>query len=126
MTVDVPVVAVGESALSTSWAACSSICTTAVMVRAKPDDLPSALEIDISGLDSFEAVLHVSDLHVPDGVTLVTDPSEPMLRVQQPRVEEEPVAAEAEEGVEEAAAETAEAGEATSADAGGSEEGSES
>ena len=60
----------------------------------------------------------MSDLQIPAGVTLVTDPTEQLLRVQPPRVEEEPAAAEAEEVAEEAAPEAEQAGEATSAAAG--------
>jgi large subunit ribosomal protein L25 len=60
-----------------------------VSVRALPGDLPHALELDITPLRDFDAVLHVSDLVVPDGVTVLTDPDEPLARVQPPRVEEE-------------------------------------
>ena len=114
MTVDVAVVAVGESAAIDKLGGVLLHLRDAVVVRAKPDDLPSTIEMDITGLDSFEAVLHASDLHMPSGVTLVTDPSEPIMRVQQPRIEEEePVVAEAEEGAPEGA-EGAEATEASS------------
>jgi large subunit ribosomal protein L25 len=96
MTVDVAIVAVGESVAVDKLGGVLLHLHDSVSVRAKPDDLPSSLEIDITALDSFEAVLHASDLVVPEGVTLVTDPTEPILRVQPPRVEEEPVAAETE------------------------------
>jgi large subunit ribosomal protein L25 len=96
MTVDVPVVAVGESVAIDKLGGVLLHLHDSVVVRAKPDDLPSSLELDISSLDSFEAVLHVSDLRIPEGVTLVTDPSEPIARVQQPRIEEEVVVAPAE------------------------------
>lgn len=108
MTVDVPVVAVGESIAIDKLGGVLLHLHDAVVVRAKPDDLPSTIEMDITVLDSFEAVLHASDLHMPPGVTLVTDPSEPIMRVQQPRVEEEPIAAEAAEAAPEAAEEQAE------------------
>jgi len=105
MTVDVPVVAVGEAPAIDKLGGVLLHLHDAVIVRAKPDDLPSSLELDISSLDSFEAVLHVSDLRIPEGVTLVTDPSEPIARVQPPRVEEEIVPAAAEEEAEEAPSE---------------------
>ncbi len=93
MTVQVPVVAIGESAAIDKMGGVLLHLHDAVAVRAKPDDLPSAIEIDISGLDTFEAVIHASELRVPAGVTLLTDPTEPILRVQPPRVEEEAVPA---------------------------------
>jgi large subunit ribosomal protein L25 len=114
MTVDVPVVAIGESVAIDKLGGVLLHLHDSVVVRAKPDDLPSSLELDISSLDSFEAVLHVSDLRIPEGVTLVTDPSEPIARVQQPRIEEEVVVAPAEgeaaaaEGGEEGAGESTE------------------
>jgi large subunit ribosomal protein L25 len=128
MTVQVSVVATGQSDAIDKMGGVLLHLHDAVTVRAKPDDLPSSLEIDISALDSFDAVLHVSDIVVPTGVTLVTDPEEPILRVQPPRVEEEPIAAEAEEGAEAPAAEgEAEGGAEASAESGSStEESSES
>jgi large subunit ribosomal protein L25 len=91
MTVDVPVIAVGESPAVERMGGVLLHLHDSIVVRAKPDDLPSTIELDISGLDSFDSVLHVSDLKIPAGVTLVTDPGEPIARVQAPRVEEEEV-----------------------------------
>lgn len=99
-TVDVPIVIVGESEAIEKEGGVLLHLRDAVLVRAKPDDLPSGIELDITPLVDFDAVLHASDLVIPAGVTLVTDPSEPVARVQPPRVEEEPVVAEAEEGAE--------------------------
>ncbi|CAN5602744.1 50S ribosomal protein L25/general stress protein Ctc [soil metagenome] len=102
ITVDVPVHVVGESIATTRLGGTLLHMRDAVQVRALPTDLPAALELDISSLGSFEDVLHVSDLVVPDGVTLVTDGAELLARVQPPRVEDEPVAgAEAPEVLEE-------------------------
>jgi large subunit ribosomal protein L25 len=90
-----------------------------VRVRALPDAIPSTLEVDISAMSSFDTMLHVRDIPIPAGVTLVTDPDEPLARVQAPRVEEEPVVAE--EGAGEGAP-TAEA-EGEGETAGGDSEG---
>lgn len=105
MTVSVSVVAVGEAPAVDKMGGVLLHLHDSVTVRAKPDDLPSQIEIDVTPLDSFDAVLHVSDLQMPPGVTLVTDPAEPLLRVQPPRVEEEAVPAEAAEEGEAPAAE---------------------
>jgi large subunit ribosomal protein L25 len=106
-TVDVPIVFVGTSEAVAKQGGVLLHLRDAVQVRAKPDDLPSGIELDISPLVDFDAALHVSDLVMPPGVTLVTDPSDAIARVQQPRIEEEPVAAPAEGAVEEGAAEPA-------------------
>jgi large subunit ribosomal protein L25 len=112
-TVDVPVAMIGESEAVERMGGVLLHLRDSVQVRALPDDIPPAVELEISPLDSFDVVLHASDLRLPGGVTLVTDPAEPLARVQPPRVEEEvPVAAEeeAEAEAEEAAEEGAEAG----------------
>jgi large subunit ribosomal protein L25 len=83
-----------------------------VQVRALPDHLPQSVELDISSLEDFDHVLHVSDIVLPPDVTLVTDPTEPVARVQAPRIEEvaEPVEEAAEgEAVEEGAEPTGQA-----------------
>lgn len=100
-TVDVPIAFVGESEAVEKQAGVLLHMLNTVLVRAKPDNLPSAIEIDISPLVDFEAVLHASDLIIPEGVTLITDVHEPVARVQPPRIEEEePVVAEAVEAPE--------------------------
>jgi large subunit ribosomal protein L25 len=117
MTVDVGIVTTGESPAVDKLGGTLLHLRETVQVRALPTDIPSGLELDISGLDSFEAMLHVSDLQMPERVTLVTDGHEPLVRVQAPRVEEAP------EPQPEAAEEAAEAGEETAATAeSGSEE----
>ena len=79
-----------------------------VQVRALPDHLPQSVELDITPLEDFDHVLHVSDIGVPSDVSLLTDATEPVARVQAPRVEEVAPVAEAEEG--EAGEEAAEGG----------------
>ena len=44
-----------------------------VEVRCRPSDIPDALHADVSGLKVHD-VLHVSDLSVPEGVTILTAP----------------------------------------------------
>jgi len=102
-TVDVPIVFVGQSEAVAKLGGVLLHLRDAVLVRAKPDDLPSGIELDISSLVDFEVTLHASDLIMPAGVTLITDEGEALARVQQPRIEEEPVAAEAEAAPEEGA-----------------------
>src|SRR4051812_15555946 len=51
MTVDVAVVAVGESVAIDKMGGVLLHLHETVVVRAKPDSLPSAIEVDISGLD---------------------------------------------------------------------------
>lgn len=102
LTVDVAVSYVGESAAVDRLGGVLLHIRESVQVRALPDRIPSALELDVTPLETFDDALHVSDLRVPDGVTLVTDRTETLARVQPPRVEEvtPTEAAEAEEVAE--------------------------
>jgi large subunit ribosomal protein L25 len=101
LTVDVQVVLTGESTAVERMGGVLLQLRNTVQVKALPDHLPQSLELDITPLEDFDQVLHVSDISVPADVTLLTDASEAVARVQAPRVEEvEPVAEAAEEGEE--------------------------
>jgi large subunit ribosomal protein L25 len=89
MVVDVPIQTTGESPAVDKLGGNLLHMRDSVQVRALPADLPQSLVLDISALDDFEATLHVSDLQMPERVTLVTDAQEPLVRVQAPRVETE-------------------------------------
>ncbi len=95
MTVDVPVHAIGTSEAVDRHGGTLSHAIDHVRVRALPDHLPQVLEADITGLVDFEAAIHVRDLTIPAGVTLITDPDEIVFHVLQPRLPEAPTAAEA-------------------------------
>jgi large subunit ribosomal protein L25 len=114
MTVDVPVVATGESFAVEKLGGTLLHSLDSVKVRALPADLPQSFEADISGLETFDDVVRAGELALPERVTLVTDPNEVVLRMQPPRVEEAPIveAVEEEEGAEPGAEGAAEGGEA--------------
>ena len=72
-----------------------------VTVEALPTEVPSFLEIDVSPLTEINQALHVSDLDLPDGVTLLTDVEQVVAKVAPPAVEpveEVPEEEELEEG----------------------------
>jgi len=78
-------------------------------VKAKPTDIPNSVDIDISSL-TIGGALHVSDITIPAGVELETDPEATVVAGNPPRVqaaapeeaeaaeEAAPAATEAEEG----------------------------
>jgi large subunit ribosomal protein L25 len=61
-------------------------------VRALPAKVPDHLEIDVRELEIGQA-LHVRDLVVPDGVTIVAEPEDIIVSVLPPSKVEEPVVA---------------------------------
>jgi large subunit ribosomal protein L25 len=91
MTVDVSISFVGDSEAVTRHGGTLLHQRETVSVRALPDALPSAIEVDISSLADFEATVHVSDIVAPAGVTILTDGAEVLARVQAPRTSDEPV-----------------------------------
>jgi large subunit ribosomal protein L25 len=98
LTVDVPLVATGESIAVTQHGGTLLHPLESVKVRALPDHLPQAIEYSIESIADFDTALHVRDLAIPSDVTLLTDRDEIIAKVQPPRVEEEPLVAEAAEG----------------------------
>jgi large subunit ribosomal protein L25 len=84
-----------------------------IEVECLPSDLPHEIEVDLAPLVDFDAVIHVSDIVAPEGVTIITDPEATVAHVEAPRSDEEleeleetpvePEAAESEHGDTEAA-----------------------
>jgi large subunit ribosomal protein L25 len=125
LTVDVPLVTIGESAAVDKLGGTLLHMLESVKVKALPDHLPQSIDLPIDSLVDFEATVHVRDLTIPADVTLLTDPDEIVARVQQPRVEEVEevveVAAEGEAVAEEGGEAAAEGGAGTSPDEGSTE-----
>ena len=74
MTVDVVVHSFGESEAVTKEGGTLIHAVDHVRVRARPDHLPKFLEVDVSTLTTFDAVIAVRDLPVPAGATILNDP----------------------------------------------------
>ena len=93
-------------------------------VKGTPTNLPEVFEIDVTHLTIGQTFL-VREIVTPEGVEVLADPSNAVFSITRPRVIEEPVAIEGEEGEElaegeEAAeGETPAEGEAPSDDVGG-------
>jgi large subunit ribosomal protein L25 len=71
-------------------------------------DIPDALDVDITTMANIDDILHAKDISLPEGFTLVTDPEEPIAKIEETRAE---VAEEAEKAA--AAAEEAQGAAAT-------------
>ncbi len=84
-----PIVVTGEAPAARTLGGVLLRPLDSVEVMALPRDLPEAITLDISGLTELNSSLFVRDLAVPDNVTLLTDPDEPVVTVQAPRIVEE-------------------------------------
>lgn len=60
-----------------------------IEIRALPNKLPESFEINLEKLEEINDAVHVSDLTVPDGVEILTDIEEIIVKIDPPRSEEE-------------------------------------
>jgi large subunit ribosomal protein L25 len=68
-----------------------------VEVDALPKNLPNSFELDATGLAEVGDHLTVADLQVPEGVVILTDPSTPVVHIEESRAQ---MSAEEEESAE--------------------------
>lgn len=93
LTLAVPLHVSGESPAVTLHGGILTLLFTELEVRCLPDNIPHAIEVDVSALTEIGAQLTAADLRMPVGVTLVSPPDELVLKVEAPAVIEEPEAA---------------------------------
>src|ERR1035437_6257965 len=58
-----------------------------VEIEALPKDLPHKLEVDISGLKTFESTITAAEIKLPEGVSLKIKPEEVVASVYEPKEE---------------------------------------
>ena len=104
MTASVPVMIVGEPENDTGLV---TVARESIDVRGLPDALPSSFEVDVSALAEIDQAIYVHDLTVPEGVEVLTEGDEMIVKLSAPTLQREAEAEAAEEL--EAAAEAAEA-----------------
>jgi large subunit ribosomal protein L25 len=96
--VEVPVHLVGESAAVKRGDADILQPMHSVRVECLPSDIPEAFEIDITPLEEIDMELRVSELRVPQGVTVLDEPDQLVVKIvpkRELKVEEEVPAVEA-------------------------------
>ncbi len=89
ITADIPLVFTGESSAVEDLGGTLITPKDTVEVECLPSDLPHELTVDISSLATFDDSLHVSNIVVPAGVTVLDDPDETIVSIAEPRSEEE-------------------------------------
>jgi large subunit ribosomal protein L25 len=101
IAVDVPIRLVGENTLVEKGQATLNLQHATLYVQALPATIPSHIDIDISDFEDFDKVIHVGDLSIPEGVTVLSPGAEePVLALGQAGVQ-----AEADEAAEETTSE---------------------
>ncbi len=89
ITADIGLHFVGESPAVKEQGGVFVRALDAVKVECLPGDLAPSIDVDISVLKTFDDRLHVSDLTVPPGITLLEKTDEVVASVAPPRSEEE-------------------------------------
>jgi large subunit ribosomal protein L25 len=125
ITVDVPIVLVGEAEEALKEGAVIDQMLTTLSVAAMPANIPNELTVDVSSLAVGDAI-RVGDLTLPSGVTTEVDPEDPIVTAHIVQVDvPEPEAPEGEEGEEGEGAEGEEGEGAEGAAAEGAERGAD-
>lgn len=104
---DVPIKIIGESEAVEQHIGDLLTLRDVVTVEALPANVPSEIEVDISGLTEIDQAIHVKDLKLPTGVELADDPEALVAKIAEHKEEEVapelPEEGEAPEGAEEEA-----------------------
>jgi len=87
LSVDVPLEFIGVSPAVKDLGAVLVKVLHDIEIEALPKDLPHKLEIDISGLTTFDSVLTAKDIKLPDGVVLKVKLDEVVASVYEPKEE---------------------------------------
>lgn len=60
-----------------------------IEVECLPRDIPHSIEVDVISLKTFDDMIHISDLKIPENVKVLDEPDEVVALVMPPRSEEE-------------------------------------
>lgn len=88
IVVDVPVHAVGSTPKGVREGGVLETIIRHISIKVLPLEVPGSIDHDLSELEVGDAI-HVSDLKVPDGVEVLTDPESAVFIIAAPRTEAE-------------------------------------
>ena len=89
LSVEVPIETTGEAAGVATGGGVLEIILRELEVECLPADIPTAITVDVSALNIGDSI-HVSDLKLPRGVTVLNDAELTIVSVAAPTVAEEP------------------------------------
>lgn len=101
ITTEIPLKFIGESKAVKELAGVLVKNMDDLKVECLPSDLVHEIEVDITPLVDFETSIHVKELNIPKGITVLVQPDEVVITAIPPRAEEEPVVAAAAVGEKE-------------------------
>ena len=89
VTVSVPIHLIGESPLVIDEGGTMVSGLSTLDIEALPAEIPETIEVDISSLTEFTHAIAVSDLDLPEGVTVLSSLDSMVATVQPPRLASE-------------------------------------
>jgi large subunit ribosomal protein L25 len=91
IVVEASLIAVGESAPVTDGLGTVAILLHSVDIECLPDNLISEIKIELEQIETPEDMIYVGDLDIPEGVTVLNEPTTPVARFEylQAEIEEE-------------------------------------
>ena len=89
LDVDVELKFVGEAPAVKELSAILVTPLSSIEVKCLPKDLVHQIEVDLGNLKQFDDAIHIADITIPAGLTVLNAPDEVVALVQEPRREEE-------------------------------------
>ena len=99
LTAEATVETVGEAEGVKTGGGVLEVILRTLDIECLPGDLPEAISVDVSALQIGDSI-HIRDLKLPKGVTVLNDEDLTVVSVAPPTVEEEPAPATAPEGAQ--------------------------
>lgn len=100
ITTEIPLEFIGESPAVKDLEGNLITNKDTIKVKCLPGDLIPEIKVDISPLKTFEDLIFVKNLHIPETIEILDDPEEIIVQVTPPRSEEELKAMETEAAAE--------------------------
>ena len=91
ITANVTLNFIGESRLTKEEEGTVIHNFTELEIKCLPGDLLHEIEVDISKLETFDDIITIKDLNVPENVEILHDEEEVVATIAPPKVEEEPI-----------------------------------
>jgi len=87
LKIEVPLVLIGKAPAVKELGGILVQEMSSVEVECLPANMPHSIEADISGLVQLDQALHVKDLRVGEGITIITDPGKVVAKIARLRIE---------------------------------------
>ena len=91
MRVDVPIVPVGEAPALKLKGSFVTQELTSLTIECLPDEIPNSVELDMGSLTEAEQAIHVKDIILDEGITVLSNPEQLVVKISTRHVVEEVV-----------------------------------